>query len=80
MLLLLLVLKTLFLGKLIVKMISRSLITTQGSLLRPGQPKNLFFCLKQDPYSNYLWKSLKKGTSTRQVKTLDIFKTRFISK
>jgi hypothetical protein len=58
-------------------MISRSLITTQGSLLKPPLPKSSFYFLKQDPYSNYLWKSFKKGLSVRQTKTLDVFKNRF---
>lgn len=61
-------------------MVSRLLINTQGSLLSFKSLKSSFFFSKQDPYSNFLWKSIKKRDSIRQTKFLDTFKTRFISK
>jgi hypothetical protein len=61
-------------------MVSRLLINTQGSLLSFKSLKSPFFFSKQDPYSNFLWKSIKKKDSIRQTKFLDTFKTRFISK
>jgi len=61
-------------------MVSRFLINTQGSLLSCKLLKSSFFFSKQDPYSNFLWKSIKKKDSIRQTKFLDTFKTRFISK
>jgi len=58
-------------------MSSRLFINTQGSLVMPKQKKSPIFFAKQDPYSNYLWKSMKRGGPVRQIKLLDNFKTRF---
>jgi hypothetical protein len=61
-------------------MVPRLIINTQGSLLSTKALKSPFFFSKQDPYSNFLWKSVKKRDFVRQTKILDTFKTRFVSK
>ena len=61
-------------------MVSRLIINTQGSLLSFKPLKSPFFFAKQDPYSNFLWKSIKKRDFIRQTKILDTFKNRFIPK
>jgi hypothetical protein len=56
----------------------RSLITTQGSILVPSFSYKPFCFLKNDPYTNFLWKSLKKGSFITKTKKLENFKTRFL--
>jgi hypothetical protein len=78
MLLQLLELKILYLGKLIVKMYSRNLITTDGSSLCAFSSKKAFYFLKKDPMNHNLWKSIKKNSSVNRMKKLEIFKSRFL--
>jgi len=56
----------------------RSLITTQGSVLTPLFSNKAFYFLKNDPYTNFLWKSLKKDSFITKTKKLENFKTRFL--
>jgi len=78
MLLQLLVPKILFLGKLIVKMVLRNFITTQGSLLSNSLFHKPLYFLKSDPMNHKLWKNLKNNPSLTRVKKLETFKIRFL--
>jgi len=61
-------------------MLLKNIITTEGSLLNFSTKKQSISFLKNDPYSNYLWKSFKKTSALNKTKKLEIYKTRFLKK
>jgi len=61
-------------------MLLHNIITTQGSLLNFSSKNQFTLFLKNDPYTNYLWKSFKKGNVLNKTKKLEIYKTRFLKK
>ena len=60
-------------------MLSFRLINTEGSLLSKGSKNKIFYFLKKDPLNNYLWKTLKKGSSIEKNKKLLNFKQRILN-
>jgi len=59
-------------------MILQTIITTQGSILNFSCANHSISFLKNDPYSNFLWKSFKKGSQLNKTKKLEKYKTRFL--
>ena len=61
-------------------MLVNTIISTEGSLLTPLKFKKSFLYLKKDPLNNFLWKSVKQGSShIEKNKTLSDFKKRLLS-
>lgn len=60
-------------------MVAFRFINTEGSLLVDNNKNKEFFILKKDPLNNYLWKTLKKGSSADKNKKLYDFKQRILN-
>jgi len=61
-------------------MLLQNIITTQGSLLNFSSKNQSVSFLKNDLYTNYLWKSFKKGSILNKTKKLESYKTRFLKR
>lgn len=54
-------------------------VNTEGSLITNLSNHKNFYILKKDPFNNFLWKSLKKGSSSLEKnKKLFDFKSRIL--
>lgn len=55
------------------------LVNTEGSLLENHKKNKNFSVLKKDSFNNFLWKSIKKGSSAEKNKKLYNFKQRILN-
>ena len=55
-------------------------VNTEGSLITQFSNNKNFYILKKDPFNNFLWKSLKKGSSSLEKnKKIFDFKNRILA-